>query len=492
MESKRNKNGVNPIRKWIFLLMSFVILILLLFIVARQLLQENKSEEKAITENTTKKHFTPQSISSGSDSQYDIRLTMEKDGKFQVKSTVNIKNTSNDTWKDLVFYFIPNIFTKSSLEQLNRTLVVPGTVRFNKIAVEGTPVDYLIDKDTLSLPLEKLIGPGEEVKVDFSYEFSVPEEGLRFTKSGENYHLAQFYPMIATYRDGKWNKEEYRFRGETYHTGFSDFKVSYDIPEGYTIASTSENDDYPSQRVGTFEVNKAKEVFIAILKEPLVIKKQQGDVNIRVFGFEDKEDLYREISEVASESLYYFQEIMGPYPLTQLDIVVDGLGMEYPGIVTIGSIYDRPVPSDILKNMVVHEIAHQWFYGMINNDPYYEAWLDEGFATFSEGLFYLSKSNENIPYDSMYRMLDNIESLPVNLPLDQYANSSHIYGKSSTMLWSLFENRGGIEEAEKFLKTYYDFYQYKEVDTEEFVRFAKKYFDLEDKSEFESWLDIEK
>ena len=482
--------GVSPIRKWIILLVSFVSLILLV-IVARQIIQENKSKEKAITENITKTHFSPQSIPSGSDNQYSISLTMEKDGKFQVESTVNIKNNSNDTWKNLVFYFIPNIFTESSLEQLNRTLDVPGTVRFNKVAVEGTPVDYLLNKDTLSLPLENLIGPGEEVKVDFSYEFFVPEEGLRFTKNNENYHLAQFYPMVATYRDGKWNKEEYQFRGETYHTGFSDFKVSYDIPEGYTIASTSENDDYPSQRVGTFEVNKAKEVFIAILKEPIVIEKQQGNVNIRVFGFEDKEDFYLEISEVASEALYYFQDIMGPYPFSQLDIVVDGQGMEYPGIVTIGSIYGIQVSSDALINMVIHEIAHQWFYGVINNDPYHEAWLDEGFATFSAELFHFSRFNENVPYKSKYQMLDKVEPLPVNLSLDQYTTSSHIYGKSSTMLWSLFENRGGIEEAEKFLKTYSNFYQYKEVDTEEFVRFAKYYFDLEDKSEFESWLEIE-
>lgn len=479
------------IRKWIILLISVVILILL-FIVARQLLLDKKSEEKPISVNSTKKHFSPQTISSGSDSQYNIQLIMEGDGKFRVESTVKIKNTSDDPWRDLVFYFIPNIFTKNSLEKLSKPFDVPGTVRFNNVAVEGISVNYLLDKDNLTLPLESLVGSGEEVNVDFSYEFSFPKGGLRFTNSGENYHLAQFYPMIATYRNGKWNKEEYRFKGETFHTGFSDFKVSYDIPEGYTIATTSENDEYPSQRVGTFEVNKAKEVFIAILKEPLVIEKQEEDVNIRVFGFQDKKDLYQEISEVAFESLYYFQKIMGPYPFSQLDIVVDGLGMEYPGIVTIGSIYGRPVTSNALKNMVVHEIAHQWFYGVINNDPFYDAWLDEGFATFAERLFYLSKSKEEIPFESMYLMLDKIEALPVNLPLDQYENSSHIYGKSSTMLWSLFENRGGIEEAEKFLKTYYDYYQYKEIDTEEFVRFAKYYFNLEDNTEFESWLEVGK
>ena len=194
---------------------------------------------------------------------------------------------------------------------------------------------------------------------------------------------------------------------------------------------------------------------------------------------------------MAAESLSYFQEVIGPYPFKQLDIVVDGLGMEYPGIVTVGSIFGHPVDSKSLKNMVVHELAHQWFYGVVNNDPYKEAWLDEGFTSFTEKLFYFSNSDDEIPFESMYKMIEGLEPLPVNLPLDQYENSSHVYGKSNTMLWSLFEKRGGLEGAEKFLKTYYDFYHYKEIDTEEFVRFAKYYFNLEDATEFESWLDIQ-
>ena len=461
-------------------------------VIALKLTTQSESEESTKTENNIVRNFTSKTVPPGSDSQYVLDLRMTKEGKFNLKATVTINNISQDSWNDLVFYFIPNIFTENTSQESQNPLEVPSTVKLHKVTLDGEQVDYNLDKDTLSIPLSKELEPGNDVTVDFDYEFTLPEGGLRFTKSNENYHLAQFYPMVATYRNHKWNKEEYRFRGETYHTGFSDFKVSYDIPEGYTFVSTSEDDEYPGKTVGTFEVNNVKEVFIAILKEPLVTEKEDGNVNIRVFGFEDKEDLYLEISEVASESLHYFQEIMGPYPFTQLDIVVDGLGMEYPGIVTVGSIYgSSPVKSDALKNMVVHEVAHQWFYGVINNDPYNDSWLDEGFATFAQGLFYFSKSNEEVPYKNMYKMLDQVEPLPVNLALDQYANSSQIYGKASTMLWHLFENRDGIEEAEKFLKAYYDFYKYKEVNTEEFVRFTQYYFNLEDNRELESWLKIE-
>ncbi|MED3884245.1 MULTISPECIES: hypothetical protein [Priestia] len=89
------------------------------------------------------------------------------------------------------------------------------------------------------------------------------------------YYIAQFYPMVATYRNHKWNKEEYQFKGETYHTAFSDFKVRYNIPNNYTIVSTSEDDKFPSEKNGVFEVKNTKEVFIALLKNHLVFEKNE-------------------------------------------------------------------------------------------------------------------------------------------------------------------------------------------------------------------------
>lgn len=445
-----------------------------------------------VENNTLKKEFVPQTVPSGNENQYDIHLKMDEDGNFQVETTVDIKNTSEDTWQELIFYFIPNIFTRESSEQLGNSMDAPATLKIHDVLVGNDSSEFTLNKDTLKIPLDAPVQPGDHITVDFSYQFTLPLGGLRFTKMNDNYHLAQFYPMLATYQDHKWNKEEYRFRGETYHTGFNDFKVSYDIPEGYTFVSTSEDESYPSQRIGTFNVKDVKEIFIAILKDPFVVEKQAGDINIRVFGFEEKGELYKEISETASDSLQYFQEILGPYPFTQLDIVLDGPGMEYPGIVTAGLRYGVTVPNESVKNMVVHEIAHQWFYGMINNDPYHEAWLDEGFITFAQNLFNYSQSDVKIPYDTMLDDINLIQdaTLPVNLPLDKYKNNSHIYSKANTMLWLLFKDRGGIEEAEKFIKTYYDFYNYKEVDTEEFMRFARYYFNLEDDSELATWLEI--
>lgn len=429
-----------------------------------------------------KEEFSPKGLSPGSESEYDINMEMDVEGNFKIHSTTSIKNISTDKWEQLVFYFIPNMFT-----QTNSYLEKPSTVKVESINLDGKTVKFNLEKDTLTVPLNEKLEPNQNVVVDIKYEFTLPEKGLRFTKNENNYFLAQWYPMIATYRNHKWNKEAYRLKGETYHTAFSDFKIQYKLPKDLTIISSSDNDRYPSKRTGVLEEENLKDFYISLLKEPNVIQKKTDDITIRVFGVDERKELHKEISEMASEAMSYFQDTIGPYPHRQLDIILDELGMEYPGVVTAGSIYNRLESPEHLKRIVVHEIAHQWFYGVISNDPYHDAWLDEGITDLATLLFYANQGNDISFDEELFKEL----TLPVNLPLDKYSTddqSNYIYGKSATMLWKVFQENGGELKAEDFLKNYYDHYQYKEVDTQEFVRFSKYYLNLKDDDYFKDWI----
>ena len=70
----------------------------------------------------------------------------------------------------------------------------------------------------------------------------------------------------------------------------------------------------------------------------------------------------------------------GPYgfgSLTVASLPTYGGGIEYPGSILLAGI-DRAV--------LVHEVAHMWFYGMVGDDQYRDPWLDEAFATYAEAL----------------------------------------------------------------------------------------------------------
>ncbi len=66
-------------------------------------------------------------------------------------------------------------------------------------------------------------------------------------------------------------------------------------------------------------------------------------------------------------------ERWGAYPGRELDLVDSKLGMEYPELVLTGT-----DPATL-----THEIAHQWFYGLVGNDQYAHPWLDESLSTYA-------------------------------------------------------------------------------------------------------------
>jgi len=444
-------------------------------------------ETSKIPSSPDKPHYTPEVLSAGNESQYVIDLEMIDQGSFKIDSTINIKNTSADQWSQVLFYFIPNMFTKESSPSLDN----PAVVDIETIKVNGSNASYTLNKDTLSIQLENELLPENEVQIDVQYSFLLPKNGRRFTMNRGNYYLAQWYPMVTTYRNGKWNKEDYLYYGETYHTGFSDFTINYEIPEGYTFVSTGDEDKLPSKSSGSLKATDVKEFFISILKEPTITQGEIDDINVRVVGLGEYEKYNEEILQISIEALQYFQQTVGEYPHKQLDIILDEISMEYPGVVTVGKIGSSPLRPEALKETVVHEIAHQWFYGVISNDPFYDGWLDEGFATLTTRLFFAEVENKE--FAPAEEFLEKFP-LPVNLPLNHYSEmekGTYHYYKPTVNLWSIFNEHGGINELEEFLKDYFKTYQYTELNTDEFIKFVSHYLDLENDDYFESWILLE-
>jgi aminopeptidase N len=75
-----------------------------------------------------------------------------------------------------------------------------------------------------------------------------------------------------------------------------------------------------------------------------------------------------------------YTQLFGTYPYSEVDVVLSPFtgfgGMEYPTLV-------MTVPAE---HAVVHELAHQWWYGIVGDDEYGAPWLDEAFASYAEDL----------------------------------------------------------------------------------------------------------
>jgi len=91
----------------------------------------------------------------------------------------------------------------------------------------------------------------------------------------------------------------------------------------------------------------------------------------------------------AKEALEFCSDLIGPYPYKHFSLV-GGLmagGMEYPTLVFANMHYGRDRDDTRFESLIAHEVAHNWFYGIIASNQAEQAFIDEGFATLLGCLF---------------------------------------------------------------------------------------------------------
>ncbi|WP_102274793.1 ABC transporter permease subunit [Cytobacillus massiliigabonensis] len=427
---------------------------------------------------------------------YDMQLEMDENGVFDTTATIQVKNKSEDDWDELVFYFIPNVFKEGHAFELVKG---NGKVNVKEIEVNGEKADYSLEKDTLKIDLPTDMKDKSKHTVKVEYEFTPPEQGVRFSKEKDNYYLAQWYPMLAAYQNGKWNKEDYSDGVETYHVDFANYEIDYKLPEGYSFISSAEKDPKPGVNEGNVKIKRVRDFFIAVTKDMEIHETAANDgVTIRLLTKNDHNMNIDDSLKLAKDALTFYQEKIGKYPHKQLDIILDnGPFMEYPGVVTI-----NPYIEDMYfyRNAIVHEIAHQYFYGVVSNDQYNEGWIDEGITEFATSMYFYAGENESEgqAFALPKHRLEMIKEAGLgrqysNVPVHELKNTGYMYGQPAVEMLKMMKAKYRLqgddvkEVSMQFLSDYYHHFMYKEVDTSEFIRFTKDYFQVPS-GYFNAWL----
>jgi hypothetical protein len=95
-------------------------------------------------------------------------------------------------------------------------------------------------------------------------------------------------------------------------------------------------------------------------------------------------DRYLEATKIA---LRTYGTWSAPYPYPQITVVDPAWGsssggMEYPTLFTGGASVFAPEELQSPEGVTIHEAGHQFWYGLVANNEFEEAWLDEGFNTY--------------------------------------------------------------------------------------------------------------
>lgn len=99
--------------------------------------------------------------------------------------------------------------------------------------------------------------------------------------------------------------------------------------------------------------------------------------------------------EYINDGTYFYSLWNGDYPYNQVT-AVDGTisaggGMEYPNVTVIGNASSK----EELEVVIVHEVGHNWFYGILGSNERVHGWMDEGMNTLNEVRYIQTKYPDN-------------------------------------------------------------------------------------------------
>jgi len=170
--------------------------------------------------------------------------------------------------------------------------------------------------------------------------------------------------------------------------------------------------------------------------------------------------------------LKVFSELFGEYPFIKekygvAEICWEHGAMETQTITGMGSIFISGL--NFYESTLVHELAHQWWGNSVTPKSWKDVWLNEGFATYSEALYYEREKGKTAYKSTMRDFKNKIDFDADNTLYNPGINlfSSLVYNKGA---WVLHMLRKEIGDSLFFigLKKYYEIFKYSNADSYDF------------------------
>ncbi len=323
----------------------------------------------------------PTPVPASGRTQYTMYITLDypSDG-VAVNETVRYTNTTGQTLGSVVMAVEPNLwtncFTLDALQQDGNDLS-----------------NYTLNGQRLTIVPLQPIEPGAVTTFALGFSLALPQKSYSTTFGylSNQINLTDWYPFIVPF-DGSWILHSPSSFGEHLVYDAADFDVYVSVKGSNVVLAASA----PAESSGDsihYHLEAARTFVLSASDSFRVDESAVGSVKIRSYYFAGHQDANKGVLWMATQSLGLYEAKFGPYPYPSLSIVETDLadGQEYDGLVFLASKfydeYDGSAKSDLFT-IGTHEIAHQWWFGLVGSDQALEPWLDEALAVYSERIYY--------------------------------------------------------------------------------------------------------
>jgi hypothetical protein len=302
--------------------------------------------------------------------------------------------------------------------------------------------------------------------------------------------LPLFYPSLAVYQadpalgSGAWWQDVGTARGDSAFNVASLFVVTATLPSeqvpvapGTLVEATT---DEQGQTRYVWVTGPVREFILHMSPNFASANAEAYGTRITSYWLPGQEAAGRAALRYAVGALRIYSDYFGGYPPREMSVAVAPLnfrGMEYPQVNLVGvELYTRF--QENMEILVSHEVAHQWWYQLVHNDPIHMPWLDEALAEYSVKIYYerlqgprdaalLERQRWQTPLDLLIAQGNDA---PLNRSVDTFENGQQyetvIYGKGA-LFYSRMRQVLGDRRFQRFVREYLAEHRYQIVNTEE-------------------------
>lgn len=294
---------------------------------------------------------------------YDVTATLKwAKRKLIVISTARVTNQTNEAVNALTFNFAPAQIGQMVLTQ----------VRVGEAAASATVSDQNVIV-SLPVPLE----PTQQVAVTIGYKATFGRNSL-----GKQWLFAKLNGIATAYRWIPWLSRPYDFITPTFGEPFvthttSEVRVSITVDRPGVLLATTGRRTGGEGNTQTFVAHDVRDFNFSASPKYMTTTETHNGVQISYFYVALPQ---ANLATHTRAALDRFGQRVGQYPYAQLTVAEthSGYGMESPQMIWLPT----TTPASNLRYLVTHEMAHQWFYGVVGNDQAAQPFSDEAMAEF--------------------------------------------------------------------------------------------------------------
>lgn len=369
------------------------------------------------------------------------------------------------------------------------------------IMVDGEAAEFTREEQELTVTPASFIAQDAEFTTEVRYS-GVPEVYMSVTfpaQAGWVWYDGENCPCSFVISEPDGNANFFPLNDHPLDKATYTLRVT--VPKPYEVAQVGELVDIIDNGDTTTTVS---EMPVPMASYMLTINISQFDrvsitsetgITLRNYYEDSVNQDLRVLFKRQEEMLTYFQGLFGEFPFDIYGAVIldhdTGSNQEMQTLShfnTAGLPLDRPIN---IEQTMVHALAHQWFGGSVSLSDWGGIWLNEGFVTYAEALWFEHSLGEGALDAWMQTLYSYLVANPgyalPGEPLAEDLFSDGLYYRGALTLHALRLSVGD-EMFFGILQTWLERYRDSNVTTADFIALVNEFTEEDFTEFFDEWL----